>query len=94
MVGVLVKGVQVARLGRSCRGGCSRVEHRLFGTACWVASLVPAAPSGVVVEQNQDMDCSNYPVNDLVSFMCNFIPIFFTFVAWIACSLVIEGTYE
>ena len=27
------------------------MEHRLFGTACWVASLVPASPSGVVVER-------------------------------------------
>ena len=27
------------------------MEHRLFGTACWVALLVPASPSGVVVER-------------------------------------------
>ena len=46
-----VKGVQVARRSRSRCGGCSRVEHRLFGTACLVASLVPAALSGVVVER-------------------------------------------
>jgi len=27
------------------------VEHRLFGTACLVGLLVPASPSGVVVER-------------------------------------------
>src|SRR5665647_2164877 len=32
--------------GRTRRGGCSRVEHRLFGAVVLVASQVPASSSG------------------------------------------------
>ena len=40
-------GVQVARHSRSRCGGCSRVDHRLFGTACLVVLLVHVSSSGV-----------------------------------------------